>query len=221
MKLNKQILAFAHSEADQHLLTDLQFAANLHRFRNGEMSLKDYLNAPHGFKRFLFDYRVGRTLQAGDEAKKKILRIILKFQFSERHEESIAKLATLLKAKELSSRAGTGAFGLPQSFASKLLSIYKPDEVIPFDSYALNAIELHTGSRIKGLEKYYQEVELFRLAYFPETHQEILKIRKRTVPEVLLLIKDLNLNAERLLSWKLTDKYLWCDEYLRRRQVNE
>jgi len=216
MKLDPKILKLASNEVNQSLLQDLHFASALQDFLQKSIDAEEYLNVQHGFKKFLYDYRVGRTLQAGDEAKLKILALIKKFRFKPSHVTNISLLAGQIRDRGLSS--GAHGPGLPQSFASKLMSIYKPDEVVPYDSYALKSIELRSGQRIKELAYYYQAVENFRAEYFDESSSIINKLADAQDSKIREMSSSLNLNHERLLSWKLTDKYLWC-EFLVRNKV--
>ncbi len=216
MKLNSQILKLAKKEVGHHLEADLNYAGEFRRFMSKGIEAHEYMESPHGFKRFLYDYRVGRTLQAGDDAKMEILSMIRDFNFGYPYHLTIKMLATAIREKRLSSKSGTGGHGLPQSFASKLLSVYKPDEVIPYDSYALKSLELNTKRKLKELASYYEAVENFRIEYFPEKSQEVKLIKKNIDKSIRLKMLELNLNVDKLLSWKLTDKYLWCDHYVRR-----
>jgi hypothetical protein len=215
MKLDPKILKLAINEVNQSLLQDLHFASALNDFLQKTIDAEEYLNTQHGFKKFLYDYRVGRTLQAGDEAKLKILAVIKKFRFKPSHVDNISLLAAKIKDQGLSS----GAHGpvLPQSFASKFMSIYKPDEVVPYDSYALKSIEFRSGRKIKELAHYYQAVDKFRNEYFDESSSEIKQLAYRQDSNIRDMIATLNLNHEKLLSWKLTDKYLWCEFLVRKK----
>jgi len=213
MKLDTKVLKLAQNEVNDSLFQDLNFSTALHDFLKKTIDAEEYLNTLHGFKKFLYDYRVGRTLQAGDEAKLKILGVIKKFRFKPSHVENISLLAGRIKDQGLSS--GAHGPGLPQSFASKLMSIYKPDEVIPFDSYALKSIELRSGQKIKELAHYYQEVENFRNEYFAESSPSILKLTSHQDAKIRTMTSALKFKHETMLSWKLTDKYLWCEYKVR------
>lgn len=216
MKLDATTLSFARIEVDHHLLGDLNFTLQFYRFATNAISAKEYLDTSYGFKKFLYDYRVGRTIQAGDAAKLSILRIIKRLPANQSPVETIALLADAIRSKALSTVAVSGKYGLPQSFASKLLSIQKPDEVIPYDSYALKSINTITGSNHKSLLRYYEGVDIFRTEHFPEGSKEIQRIKLKEEKMILELMAQLHLDPEKVLSWKLTDKYLWCMEALRR-----
>ena len=216
MKLNPQIIKLAKKELDQHLLTDLNYASEFRRFMDRNIGAEEYLNSTSGFKRFLYDYKVGRTLQGGDDAKLKILAMIRDYNFVKPQAATIHSLANAIKDKRLSSMSGNGRHGLPQSFASKLLSVYKPDEVIPYDSYALKSIEHHINKKLKDLSSYYEAIENFRAQYFPEKSKDVELIRKNIDRSIRQKMDELRLDAGMLLSWKLTDKYLWCDHSVRR-----
>lgn len=216
MKLNSQILKLARHEVHHHLMQDLCFTKELHRFMNDVLDMNDYLTSPFGFKKFISDYGIGRTLQGGDGAKIKILKIIKNFPFGNAHADSIALLAHRIKEKRLSSTSGTGKHGSPRSFASKFLYVYKPDEIIPFDSYVLKSLSIRNGRPPKDLNQYYEKANQFRLKFFPETGTEVKNIRNNQDPQANVIIKELQLDPYKLLSWKLTDKYLWCEHEVRR-----
>jgi hypothetical protein len=216
MKLNHKILKLARHEVDHHLMQDLFFTGELHRFMNDTLDVSGYMNSPFGFKKFINDYGIGRTLQGGDAAKIKILNIIKTFPFGNAHVDSISLLAHRIKEKKLSSKSGTGGHGLPQSFASKFLYVYKPDEIIPFDSYVLKSLSIRNGRPPKELDQYYEKANQFRLEFFPETGAEVRNIRKNHDPQAYAMINALQLDPDKLLSWKLTDKYLWCEHEVRR-----
>lgn len=169
-----------------------------------------------GFKKFLYVYGIGRTIGAGDECKMKILDMIRTFPFKKSHIENITVLAELLRDQGLSSNAAKGNYGLPRSFCSKLLYVYKPDEIIPFDSYVLKSLVRHTGKPVKELQKYYDLADDFRQNYFPEHGAEVRRLRKKHDVQHLVQMKTLRINPDKLFSWKLSDKYLWCENFLTR-----
>ncbi len=216
MKLDPQILKQARSEADQHLISDLQFTSELHRFMDSMIDVKTYLSSEFGFKKFLYDYGVGRTLQGGDEVKLKILKLIQKFRFEKNHVNNITFLSNILKDKKLSSLSSSGRHGLPQSFCSKLLYIYKPHEIIPYDSYVLKSLQNRAGQSIKTLDAYYTEANRFRQTHFPETGKEVRNKLEHIDDNILSSLAELQIDPVKLMSWKLTDKYLWCEEWIRR-----
>jgi hypothetical protein len=121
MKLDPKIRKLAINEVNQSLLPDLHFASALNDFLQKSINAEEYLNVQHGFKKFLYDYRVGRTLQAGDEAKLKILGIIKKFRFKPSHVDNISLLAAKVRDHGLSS--GAHGPGLPACL--QFMSIYK------------------------------------------------------------------------------------------------
>lgn len=217
MKLDPQILKFARQEVSHHLLPDLAFTEELHRFLDDIIGLEEYLESPCGFRKFLFDYKVGRTLQAGNDAKLKILRIIRSHKPGTTHVDTISLLAHAIRQKKLSSKSGNGGYGLPKSFASKLLTVRSPDRLIPYDSYALKSLELRRGHRLKDLHQYYAAVEDFRMSFFQESSKHVHDLMPDKDKTFQKLSRALNLDSDRLLSLKLTDKYLWCEEYLRRK----
>ncbi|MBK9982660.1 MAG: hypothetical protein IPP15_09580 [Saprospiraceae bacterium] len=149
MKLDRQILKLAHHEAHHHLMSDLNYTMELHRFMKDVIDLDTYLSSDFGFKKFLNDYGVGRTLKAGDDPKLKILSLIKDFQFGKSHVQEIAILATKIQQQGLSSQSGKGGPGLPQSFCSKFLYVLKPDQLIPYDSYVLKSLQLTYGLPLK------------------------------------------------------------------------
>ena len=219
MKINTQILKLARKELDRHFLIDLAFTEELHRFMNNAISIEEFLHSPYGFKKFIADYGVVRTLKAGDEAKAQIVATIKDFSFSSSHIETIVSLALALKQQELSSKSAAGGCGLPRSFVSKLLYVYKPDEIIPFDSYVGKSLEIRTGRSLKELHPYYQEAENFRQKYFPESGAEIKRLREKYHTHLQPAAKKFKLNPDKLLSWKITDKYLWCEEWQNKAQL--
>ena len=218
MKLNSKILRFAREEADQHLLSDLHFSEAFHGFLKNDLDLKSYLYSDFGFKKFLVDYGVGRTLKGGDEAKLKILKLLQKFQFEKNHVVNITSLANLIKQKGLSSNSSSGGPGLPQSFSSKLMYVYRPDEVIPYDSYALKSLQHWVGKSLKGLDQYYTEADRFRLTHFHDTSSDVRKLLDNLDKKILSRFSALQIDPVKMFSWKLTDKYLWCEEYERRKR---
>lgn len=210
----------AYSEADHHFVSDLQFAEALHSFLKNNIDIQTYLSSEFGFKKFLIDYGVGRTLKGGDEAKLKILKLLQKFPFEKNHVTNITSLANAIKKKSLSSNSSSGGPGLPQSFCSKLLYVYRPDEIIPYDSYVLKSLQLRVGHPLKTLDQYYGEANQFRRTYFPETGVEVSKMLDDMDKAVYFRITILGIDPVKLMSWKLTDKYLWCEEYSRRTKGN-
>jgi hypothetical protein len=216
IKPDPHVLRLARLQAEHHLLPDLLYATALHRFRNDSITLKEYLDGSYGFKNFLTAYGVGRTLMAGDAAKIRILKIIRDFQFGTSHTGSITALAAQLQTKKLSSRTGAGSHGLPRSFASKLLYVYRPDEIIPYDSYVLKSLEIHVCQKLKTLDHYYLQADAFRIQFFPEHGKEVLKLSQKLDKQLHSKIEELQLHTKKLLSWKLTDKYLWCAHEMRR-----
>ncbi|MBK9983272.1 MAG: hypothetical protein IPP15_12865 [Saprospiraceae bacterium] len=179
MKLDRQILKLAHHEAHHHLMSDLNYTMELHRFMKDVIDLDTYLSSDFGFKKFLNDYGVGRTLKAGDDPKLKILSLIKDFQFGKSHVQEIAILATKIQQQGLSSQSGKGGPGLPQSFCSKFLYVLKPDQLIPYDSYVLKSLQLTYGLPLKTLDEYYEKADHFRLRYFSEKSDEVIKIREK------------------------------------------
>jgi|GEM_PF-3956681 len=218
MKLSPQILKLALHEAHHHLLSDLYFSETLHGFFKNNIDEKTYLSSEFGFKKFLNDYGVGRTLKAGDDAKLKILRLIQKYPFENNHVNNITSLSNAIKRKNLSSNSSSGEPGLPQSFCSKLLYVFRPDEIIPYDSYVLKSLQIRIGQPIKTLEQYYAEADHFRQSHFYETSKEILKMLDNMDKKLHSRFSALEIDPVKMLSWKLTDKYLWCEEYSRRKK---
>ncbi|MEP6645779.1 MAG: hypothetical protein ABJC12_01715, partial [Saprospiraceae bacterium] len=157
-----------------------------------------------------------RTLQAGDLPKIKILDLIRVFPFGTSQIDDIPGLANKIQQMGLSSNSSNGSPGLPQSFCSKFLYVMKPDTLIPYDSYVLRSLQKRTGQSLKTLEMYYSTADQFRQQYFHEKSEEVKKIRLKTDPEFRKHLASLNMEVEKVLSWKLTDKYLWCEEYVRR-----
>lgn len=217
MKLKPKILKIALQEVDHHLVTDLRYTQELHRFIKGSIDAEIYLASEFGFKKFLNDYGVGRTLQAGDIAKSKILNLIKTFSFGKSHIEEIGLLARKIQQEGLSSHSGKGSHGLPQSFCSKFLYVLKPDQLIPYDSYVLKSLQLTTGHPLKSLEQYYEHADQFRRTHFPEKGPEVKKIRDKSDPDFRKQLTSLKINCDKVLSWKLTDKYLWCEHEERRK----
>ncbi len=197
-------------------MSDLQFTLELHRFLKDEIDLDTYLTSDSGFKKFLYDYGVGRTLKAGDIPKKAILTLIKNFKFGKSHAEEILALATKIQQNGLSSHSGKSRPGLPQSFCSKFLYVMKPDKLIPYDSYVLKSLQFRTGHLIKTLDQYYETANHLRLQYFPETGREVIQLKEKSDPQFRAQMIKLKINVDRLLSWKLTDKYLWCEEFDRK-----
>jgi hypothetical protein len=216
MKLNTIILRLARRDVMEHMLPDLHYSTIFRKFLNDDLGPKDYLDTAYGFRDFLNAYGVGRTLKAGDPAKLKILKIIREHSFSNSHVQTIQTLAGHLQKKKLSSRSGTGTHGLPRSFVSKLLYVYRPDEIIPFDSYVLKSLETLTGRKLKTLDEYYTAADQFRMRFFPESGSEIGKLLVHPDPQFISMTTDLQFDIATLLSWKLTDKYLWQEHNLRR-----
>lgn len=217
MKLNPHILKLARQEADHHLMSDLNYTMELHRFMKDVIDLDTYLSSDFGFKKFLNDYGVGRTLKAGDDAKLKILNLIKDFQFRKSHVNEIAILSNQIQQCGLSSNSGKGGPGLPQSFCSKFLYVLKPDQLIPYDSYVLKSLQLRTGLPLKSLDLYYEKANHFRIEYFSETSQEVIKFKEKSNPQFHTQMTKLKLDIDKVLSWKLTDKYLWCAHEERRK----
>lgn len=218
MKLNRDILKLARSEAEHHLLSDFNFTTEFHQFIQDKVDADYYLSSEFGFKKFLNDYGVGRTIKAGDGAKLKLLSIIKTFQYERSHVHNIAALAGKIQSGGLSSNPGKGGPGLPQSFCSKLLYVYKPDELIPYDSYVLKSLQLKTGLQVKALDQYYKYANEFRVEYFPENGTEVMKMLDKKHSQIIPITKKLRLNPNKLLSWKLADKYLWCEHEERRKR---
>jgi hypothetical protein len=216
MKLNSQILKLARREADHHLISDFHYTMEVHRFLQDVIDVDTYLSSNFGFKKFLYDYGVSRTLKAGDIPKKEILKLIRAFQFGKSHTKEIAILANTIQQAGLSSQSGKTGPGLPQSFCSKFLYVIKPDKLIPYDSYVLKSLQLRTGHLLKSLDLYYKHANNFRMQYFSEASDEIVKLKQKSDPHLLKQISKLKINPDKLLSWKLTDKYLWCEEFVRK-----
>ncbi|MGB4847103.1 MAG: hypothetical protein WBP41_04245 [Saprospiraceae bacterium] len=218
MKLNPRILKLARHEVHHHLMSDLNYTMELHRFMKNAIDLDTYLSSEFGFKKFLNDYGVGRTLKAGDEPKMKILSLIKDFQFGKSHVDEISALAYAIQQNGLSSHSGKSGPGLPQSFCSKFLYVLKPDQLIPYDSYVLKSLQLYTGHPLKTLDQYYEKANHFRIEYFSETSDEVKRIREKSDLQYHAQMSKLKINIDKALSWKLTDKYLWCEheERLRR-----
>ena len=219
VKLNREVLKFARSEAEHHLVPDFNYTAELYRFIQNKIDAQYYLSSDFGFKKFLNDYGVVRTLKAGDEAKLELLSLIKEFQYQRSHVHNIATLAGRIQSNGLSSNSGKGGPGLPQSFCSKLLYVYKPDELIPYDSYVLKSLQLKTSQNVKALDQYYRFANEFRVEYFPEKGDEVMRILEKRDKQFISVTKKLKLNPYKLLSWKLTDKYLWCEEYVRKKNA--
>ena len=214
--LNPKILQFALKELDQHLLPDLHYTSALHRFLKKETKPKEYLSSPYGFKKFLHVYGISRTIGAGDKCKLKILALLRKYPFDDHYIESVTLLAEKIQKRGLSSNAANGGFGLPRSFCSKLLYVYKPDEIIPFDSYVLKSLEANSGQKIKSIEQYYSLSDEFRLKHFSETSTPLKALREKYDADHLHMMTPLHINPGKLYSWKLTDKYLWCQAFIER-----
>ncbi|MEP6795542.1 MAG: hypothetical protein ABJB16_14535 [Saprospiraceae bacterium] len=218
MKLNPQILKLARHEAHHHLMSDLNFTMELHRFMKNVIDQDTYLSSEFGFKKFLNDYGVGRTLKAGDEPKLKILSLIKEFQFGKSHVDEISNLAYAIQQNGHSSHSGKSGPGLPQSFCSKFLFVLKPDKLIPYDSYVLKSLQLRIGHPLRSLEQYYEHADQFRRTHFPEKGPEVNKIRDKSDPDFRKQLIRLKVNCDKVLSWKLTDKYLWCEHEERRKR---
>lgn len=218
MKLNPQILKLARQELHHHLMSDLNYTMELHRFLKGTIDLETYMSSDFGFKKFLNDYGVGRTLKAGDTPKFELLALIKDFKFGKLHVEEISLLAGKIQQCGLSSHSGKSGPGLPQSFCSKFLYILKPDQLIPYDSYVLRSLQIRSGHPLKTLDQYYEQADQFRLKYFPEASHEVRKIMENSDPKFRAEMTKLKINTDKVLSWKLTDKYLWCEHEERRKR---
>ncbi len=199
------------------MMSDLNYSCELHKFLKNEIDIPTYFAAEYGFQKFLHDYGVNRTLKAGDLPKRKILKLIKSYPFSSSHATDITKLALNIQQNKLSSQSAGGSHGLPQSFCSKFLYVLKPDQLIPYDSYVLKSLQLRTGNSLKSLEQYYDHADKFRRTHFPENGPEVKKIRDKSDPDFRKQLNRLNINDDKVLSWKLTDKYLWCEHEERRK----
>ncbi|MDQ3016785.1 MAG: hypothetical protein M3R25_08750 [Bacteroidota bacterium] len=216
MKLDPEVLRIARKELTNHLSSDLQYAVALRDFMKNKIDAKTYLESEFGFKKFILAYGIGRTLGAGDESKLKILEIIKSFAFEKSHAGTITSMASYIQMNGLSSNAAKGGYGLPRSFCSKLMYVYKPDELIPYDSYVLKSLVSQFGGSIKELHYYYDRANEFRFTFFPENGVEVRRLRKKHDDLYLTKMKSLRINPDKLFSWKLTDKYLWCEEQMKR-----
>lgn len=221
MRLNSKTLKLARREVERHIVSDLNYTAELYQYMRNEMDTASYLASDFGFKKFLNDYGVGRTLKAGDEAKMKILSLLKDFQFGKSHVHNISAMAKNIQLLGLSSNSGTGGAGLPQSFCSKFLYVHFPDQLIPYDSYVLKSLQSRTGLKLKDLDQYYTYANQFRLEFFADKSDEVKNIRQHQDKKVIAWIKELQLDPDKLFSWKLADKYLWCEEFLRRKKQDE
>lgn len=215
-KLNAKILRYALQELDQHLLPDLLYTSELRRFLKREIKPKHFLDSEYGFKRFLYVYGISRTIGAGDECKLKILSLIRKYPFDDHYIATVTSLAEKIQKQSLSSNAAKGGYSLPRSFCSKLLYVYKPDEIIPFDSYVLQSLEIYYRQKIKSIQQYYQLADEFRNSHFSENSDAIKNLHEKYDALHLDKMTSLEVNPGKLYSWKLTDKYLWCEAELRK-----
>ncbi len=216
VKLKTSILRMARTEVDKHLLPDLHYTTAFRGFMKDTLDAETYMAHEFGFKKFIYVYGIGRTLGAGDECKMKILQVIRNFPFAKSHIDTIITLSETLRDLCLSSNASKGGNGLPRSFCSKLLYVYKPDEIIPYDSYVLRSLASHFGEPIKDLHQYYDRANDFRQTYFPEHGAEVRRLRNKHDAQHLAQMKSLRVDADMLFSWKLADKYLWCAEEVKR-----
>ena len=214
--MDLKILKLALHELGQHLLPDLHYTIAFHSFLKKEINPKDYLSSEFGFKRFLYVYGIGRTIGAGDECKLKILSLLRNYPFDDHYIDTVTSLAEKIQKRGLSSNAAKGGYGLPRSFCSKLLYVYKPDEIIPFDSYVLKSLETNSGQKIKSIEQYYDMANEFRLIHFSENSAAVKSLREKYDEQHLSMMSSLQLDPDKLYSWKLTDKYLWCEAFMRR-----
>jgi hypothetical protein len=221
MKISKRLLRVAIAFHQRSLLPDLLYTQTVRSFLKKAISAQEYLEAEKGFNRFLYDYGVGRTIAAGVEKKIELLETLQRFDFPLKHiPGEIERFALQLQQAALSSNGPKGIKTLPLSFTSKLLFIMHPDTVMPYDSFARNSLGVFAGKLIKTLEAYYLYAGEFKHVIEKAISPEIKSLHKNMQREEKKLCKELDLLADQHLLWRVTDKYLWVMDDVKRKTVN-
>ena len=220
MQINDQYLKLAICELEKYMLSDLQYSKRLREFLDEKIDSQNYLNAKYGFKKFISGYSVARTLAKGDEDKLKILHELKNFRYSNSIPKDIEYLADLIQTKRLSSNTKSGGKSRPVSFCSKYQFIREPDKVMPYDSFALKSLEINVDRKFKSsINEYYQAAKstkhLFDL-HEQDIHQRIDVIKSEDFCD---LVEELKLNKRDLINWRITDKYLWAQEFQRKKEI--
>ena len=217
MKISKRLLREAIAFHHRSLLPDLLYTQTVRSFLNQSMSAEEYLGAERGFNRFLYDYGVGRTIAAGKDKKIQLLEALRGYSFPLKNIPiEIEAFALQLQQAALSSNAPNGSKTLPLSFTSKMLFVMRPDTVMPYDSFARNSLSVYAGKPVKTLESYYQYAGEFRDIIEKTISAELKTLHQGMQPEAKKLCKLLLLQPDEHLLWRITDKYLWKMDEVRR-----
>jgi hypothetical protein len=222
VKINKKLLREAIAFHHRSLLPDLLYTQTVRLFLTQAISAQEYLEAEKGFNRFLYDYGVGRTIAAGAEKKIQLLEALRHYSFPLKNiPAEIEAFASGLQQAALSSNAPNGSKTLPLSFTSKLLFIMHPDTVMPYDSFARNSLSVFAGKPVKTLESYYKHAGEFKQLMGKKIEADMKALHKEMQPAEKKLCKVLALDPDEHLVWRITDKYLWKMDDLKRRVKRE
>lgn len=218
MKISKRLLREAIAFHHRSLLPDLQYTQTVRSFLKQSITAQEYLEADKGFNRFLYDYGVGRTIAAGLDKKIEVLKALQRYSFPLEHIPSeIETFASQLQQAALSSNGPKGIKTLPLSFTSKLLFIMHPDTVMPYDSFARNSLGVFAGKPIKTLEAYYQHAGEFKHVIEKAIASDMKLFYQNMQTEEKKLCKELQLRGDEHIVWRITDKYLWVMDDVRRK----
>lgn len=201
-------IAFAIQDLKDKIGKECNYAIELKRalLTNGMDAY--YHSEPFGFRKFITDFSVARTLDKKVENRVKLLRNFRGEFSSDISPDSVEIFADYCKAENHSSRMGrNGRRCRPISFSSKFFFIFKPETFIPYDSYAVKALRYDWSRRPANYGEYLETVtklaadNLFRRHFKQTEIQSVLD----SVPKSDLAPKF----NESVAYLRLMDKYLW------------
>lgn len=195
-------------EATDHFNTyyfmDLFFIDRFQKFIHDKLSIEEYMKYSIGnLNHFLTEFRVARNRS---KSKREIFpEEVKKWIKDNRHSINVNEFANHLKRKELSvKRKDQDEHQLAVSLASKILFLYQPEEISPFDSRAKKTIDY------KGdvYHDFHSSVEGFYRENKTMIDEGIKKIEPFAI-QVEKLFPELNHQKE-IRRNRFTDKLLWC-----------
>ena len=214
--MNENVLPHALREFDEHIEKDLSYSQNLHSFIAKDISEEKFLNNEFGMKKFLKDYSVARTLN-GQKNKAQIVDLLINLDYSKNNYEVVQNFARGLQKNQFSTfNKISNNFIVPTSFASKFLFLYKPDRFIPYDSFVYDSLKQINKFGKADINSYYMRANEFKESLGNKIPKDIAILIDRVKEIELPFLK--NINMKDLVKWRIADKYLWSDKYLRNKE---
>lgn len=208
IEITEQQLKLALKELNCQLEKDLNFSVAFHNAFNKEVTdYTVYNNLKNvGFKAFLTDFSVARSLNADENKREEVIRLLID---GINRKQKVKETAEDIQKSE---RRLTTNGALPLSMVSKVYFLHSPHKYIPYDSYAFATLKSLKADVVeKDYEKYLKAIkdvkgsiksldEIIKKVNLSEYEQQLSILKKRLGDEF---------TQEKFIENRITDKLLW------------